>query len=238
MNAITTDKSLNFTCYFPKFRMESQPTRNEHGTYLSLLEEECRDPNCESRNKHLLAREYFTNKRYDDAIEWFKKHLESIDATWNCERAASMKLLSDCYAALGFENARELWLWKAMNENPKDRDAPFSLGMLLIKKREYSTAIDVLNRCLAIDKPELDYPFFSLDAWTERPIVCLAEAKFYVGAWGEALSLLDNALSMNPQCEVAQTMRNEINAHIAAGRKPPSAPQEIPRFRIEIQELA
>ena len=125
-----------------------------------------------------------------------------------------------------------------MNENPKDRDAPFSLGMLLIKKKEYRTAIDVLNRCLAIEKPELDYPFFSLDAWTEHPIVCLAEAKFYVGEWGEALSLLDKALSMNPKCEVAQTMRNEINAHISAGRKPPSPPLEIPRFRIEIPELA
>ena len=224
--------------YYPKFEMYSRPTRQEHGKYLPMLEAECRDPNCEARNKHLLGREYLQNKKYEDAIEWFNKHLDSIDATWKSERAASMKFLSDCYKYLGFENARELWLWKAMNENPKDRDAPFILGMLLIKKKEYRTAIDVLNMCLAIEKPELDYPFFSLDAWTERPIVCLAEAKFYVGEWGEALSLLDKALSMNPKCEVAQTMRNEINAHIAAGRKPPSAPQEIPRFRIEIPELA
>ena len=224
--------------YYPKFEMYSRPLRNEHGMYLPMLEAECRDPNCEARNKHLLGREYLQHKKYEDAIEWFNKHLGSIDATWKSERAASMKFLSDCYKYLGFENARELWLWKAMDENPKDRDAPFILGMLLIKKKEYRTAIDVLNRCLAIEKPELDYPFFSLDAWTERPFVCLAEAKFYVGEWNEAISLLDKALSMNPKCEVARTMRDEITSHIASGQKPPTPPPEIPRFRIEIPELA
>lgn len=223
--------------YFPKFRMESHPTRNEHGTYLSLLEEECRDPNCESRNKHLLAREYFTNKRYDDAIEWFKKHLESIDATWNCERAASMKLLSDCYAALGFENARELWLWKAMNENPKDRDAPFILGRLLIVKKQYRTAREILQRCIAIEKQELDYPCYHLDVWTEKPYLCLAEAKFYCGDWMGALVDIEKGLSMNPNNEIGNKMKAEITEMLAKGMKPQMPPAEVPRERIEIPAL-
>lgn len=224
--------------YYPRFVMESRPTKQDHGKYLPLLEEECKSPNCEARNKHLLGREYMINKKYEDAIEWFNNHLSSIDATWNSERAASMKFMSDCYGNLGFENAKELWLWKSMEENPKDRDAPFILGMLLIRKKEYRTAIEVLNRCLAIEKPELDYPYFSLEAWTERPIVCLAEAKFYVGEWSESIKLLDKALEINPNCEVAKKMKDEITAHIQSGRRPPTPPKEIPRYRIEIPELA
>ena len=112
-------KSGKCFIYYPKFEMESRPVRHEHGRYLPMLEDECRDPNCEARSKHLLGREYLYHKKYEDAIEWLNKHLSSIDATWKSERAASMKFLSDCYGGLGFENARELWLWKAMNENPK-----------------------------------------------------------------------------------------------------------------------
>ena len=224
--------------YYPKFEMENRATRQDHGKYLQMLEAECNDANCEARNKHLLGREYLQNGKYEDAIEWFKNHLESTDATWKSERGASMKFMSDCYGNLGFENAKELWLWKAMNENPKDRDAPFILGMLLIKKKEYRTAIDVLTKCLAIEKPELDYPFYSLDAWTEKPIVCLAEAKFYVGEWDESIRLLNKALEINPKCDVAKTMRDEIHEHIAAGKRPALPPPVIPRFRIEIPELA
>ena len=185
----------------------------------------------------MSVNDYMT-RNYEDAIEWFNKHLESIDANWKAERAASMKFLSDCYGNLGFDNAKELWLWKAMYEDPYDRDAPFVLGMLLVKKRQYRTAIDVLNWCLAIKKPELDYPFFSLDSWTERPIVCLAEAKFYVGEWTESIRLLNQALEINPRCDVAKTMKAEIERYISEGRKPPLPPSEIPRCRIEIPELA
>lgn len=231
----TTEKNF---IYYPKFEMQSRPIRQDHGRYLDLLIEECSAPNCEARNKHLLGREYLQNKKYEEAVEWFLKHLSSIDATWKAERAASMKFLSDCYGNLGFENAKELWLWKAMEEDPKDRDAPFILGMLLIRKKEYRTAIDVLCRCLAIEKPHLDYPYFSLDAWTEKPIVCLAEAKFYVGEWKESLRLLDKALAKNPKSDLAKTMRDEISAYIAAGRKPPTPPPEIPRMRIELLELS
>ena len=182
-------------------------------------------------------REYLINKRYEEAIEWFEKHLASIDATWKCERAASMKLLSDCYAALGFENARELWLWKAMNENPRDRDAPFILGRLLILKKQYRTALEVLQRCVDIESQELDYPCYHLDVWTEKPYLCLAEAKFYCGDWEGALIDIEKGLSMNPNNEIGQKMRAEITDMQAKGMKPLKPPPEAPRERIEIPEL-
>ena len=222
---------------YPKFVMESRPARNEHGAYLPLLEEECQKPDCEARNKHLLAREYLTNKRYEEAIEWFEKHLDSIDGTWKCERAASMKLMSDCYAALGFENARELWLWKAMNENPNDRDAPFILGRLLIYKKQYRTAIEVLQRCIDIEKQDLEYPCYHLEAWTEKPYLCLGEAKFYCGDWDGALKCIEKGLAMNPENKIGQKQKAEITAMLSKGMKPPQPPPEVPRERIEIPEL-
>ncbi|MBO6031912.1 MAG: glycosyltransferase [Prevotella sp.] len=223
--------------YYPRFEMESRPTKQEHGQYLPLLEEECAEPNCEARTKHLLAREYLTNKRYEEAIEWFQKHLESIDATWKPERAASMKFMSDCYGFLGFDNAKELWLWKAMNEDLNDRDSPFILGKLLISKKEYRSAIDVLNRCISIEEPELDYPYYTLEAWTELPYLCLAEAKYYVGDWEGAIQDIDKALAMNPRSILGMNMKKEISNIIASGGVPPRPPADVPRNRIEIKEL-
>ena len=223
--------------YYPKFEVVSKPTRSEHGSYLKLLEEECSQPNCIARNVHLLAREYMINGRFEDSIEWFKKHLSHPGATWNSERSASMKFLSQCYGNLGFENAQELWLWKAMYENPKDRDAPFTLGMLLIKKKEYKTAVSVLERCCAIESPELDYPYFTLDSWTERPFLCLAEARFYNGEWDKADDAIEKALSINPDSELALQMKKDIKGNRDRGAKPTLPPPEIPRERIEIPEL-
>jgi glycosyltransferase involved in cell wall biosynthesis len=223
--------------YYPKFEVVSRPTKCEHGSYLPLLIEECQDPNCEARNIHLLGREYMLNGKYDEAVDWFNKYLSHVGATWDSERAASMKFLSDCYRVLGFPNAQELWLWKAMSENPRDRDAPFALGQLLMNKKEYKTAIRVLEKCLSIEKPEFDYPFFSLSAWTEMPIVCLGESRYYVGDWDGAIRELDKALSMNPKNETARKMRDEIASIIAKGGRPNLPPPEIPRERIEIPEL-
>lgn len=223
--------------FYPKFEMVSKPIRAEHGSYLPLLEEECRDPNCEARSIHLLAREYLINKRYEDAIEGFERYLSHPGAVWNSERGAAMKFLSQCYGALGFKNAEELWLWKSMVENPKDRDAPFNLGNLLLLKKQYRIAKGVLERCCAIQEPELDYPYFTLEAWTERPFLMLAEAKFYCGDWDGAEKSIEKALTKNPNSELAKKMKQEIKRNRDEGRRPNLPPPEVPRGRIEIPEL-
>ena len=218
--------------------MISRPIRQEHGQYLSMLEEDCNEPDCEARSKHLLAREYMQHGRLEEAIDWFNRHLSSPDAIWKSERAASMRFLSDCYGRLGFENARELWLWKAMFENPKDRDAPFILGQLLIQKKQYTSAIDILEKCLSIEKPEFDYPYYILDEWTERPVLCLAEAKYYSGDWNGALKEVDRALKMNPSSTMGLRMKSEIENIIRSGKKPPLCFKKENSVRIEIPELS
>lgn len=223
--------------YYPKFEVVSRPTKLEHSSYLPLLIEECKDPNCEARNIHLLAREYLVNKNYEEAIEWFNKYLSHVGAVWDSERAASMKFLSDCYGNLGYPNAQELWLWKAMAECPRNKDAPFALGQLLIQKKEYKLAARILEKCIAIQKPELDYPYFALAAWTEIPWVCLGEAKFYIGDWDGAEKAWAKALEMNPANETARKMMSEVASFREKGYKPPKPPPEVPRERIEIPEL-
>lgn len=223
--------------FYPRFEMVSRPTKQEHGAYLGLLEEECKDPNCEARSIHLLGREYYINRRYEDAIEKFKQYLSHRGAIWDSERAASMRFMSDCYGLLGFPNARELWLWKAMAENPRDRDAPFLLGNILIQNKEYRTAEGVLERCVKIESPELDFPFFCLDAWTERPWCCLAEARFYIGKWNEAIAAVDKAIEIKPDSNLATRLKADILRVINSGAKPPLPPPEVPRLRIEIPEL-
>ena len=222
--------------YYPKFEIESHPVKQEHSAYLGLLEEDASEKDCEARTIHLLGREYMLRGRVDDAISMLKRFLNHVGATWRSERAATMKYLSACYAQKGDEVSRELWLWKAMEEDPNDKDAPFDLGMLLVKKKDYKQAIRILQRCLAITEPHLDYPYFLLDAWGPRPWLCLAEAYYYDGEWEEAKTAISEALKIDSECTLAKTMMAEIELaqQISRPRRPPP---EVPRERIVIPEL-
>ncbi len=222
--------------YYPKFEMTSTYSIRNHGMYLGLLEEMVREKDCEPRPVHLLAREYLLNRRYKDAIDMFNRYLSMPDATWNCERAASMKFISDCYYALGDQVQQELWLWKAMAEDPLDRDAPYILGKNLIVKREYSIAVSVLKKCLSIKEPQLDFPYFNLEAWGERPWFCLAEALFYVGKWDEADNAIAEGLRINPTNSLGLQLKEDMERNRKVGN-PHKPPVIIPRYRIEIPEL-
>ena len=90
---------------------------------------------------------------------------------------------------------------------------------------------------MAIEKPELDYPFFSLDAWTEKPWICLAEARFYVGNWKGATAALDKALEINPSSTLGLKFKDEFKRVMNSGARPNLPPPEVPRERIEIPEL-
>ena len=222
--------------YYPKFEMSSTTCLKNHGIYLGLLEEMAAEKGCSPRAVHLLAREYLLNRRFQEAIDTFKRYLSMPDATWNCERAASMKFMSDCYFSLGDKVQQELWLWKAMAEDPLDRDSPFILGKNLIAKKEYSIAVPVLKRCLDIKEPQLDFPYFTLEAWGEQPWFCLAEALFYVGNWDEADRAIAEGLKINPQNTIGLQLKADMerNRKIGNPHKPPTI---IPRYRIEIPEL-
>ena len=226
-----------FICY-PKFEVESHSEPNkDHSAYLPLLEQDAADGgSADGRTMHLLGREYMQYGRYDEAIETFKKHLAMPGAIWNCERAASMKFIADCYAFKGDEAHQETWLWKSMLEDDKDRDAPYVLGMLLIRHKEFFTAVQVLEKCLSIEKPQLDFPIFQLAAWGEHPWMLLGEAYFHSGRWLEGKSCLEKALSINPDNELAKTMLGQMEAAIK-NNPLPQPPYEVPRLRLDIPEL-
>ncbi len=223
--------------YYPKFEVESRPEPKDHSAYLPLLEQDVAEGKySDGRSIHLLAREYMQLRRYDEAIDMFKKHLSCPGATWNSERAASMKFIAECYAQKGDEARQEAWLFKSMIEDDKDRDAPYLLGIRLILNKEYGTAVKVLERCVAIEKPQLDFPTFKLSAWSEHPWMLLGEAQFHSGNWAKGRECLAKALSINPDNELAKTMLGQIENAIAHNR-PPTPYVDVPRLRIEIPEL-
>lgn len=218
--------------YAPKFGFESRPEAKDHTSYLPLLEADARDGSADGRAVHLLAREYMQRGRTDDAIAGFLKYLSLPAADWDCERAATMKFLADCYGKKGDATQQEIWLWKAMMEMPTDRDAPYALGRLLNGRKDYKLAQKVLLRCVAIEKPDDNFPFFTLEAWTERPWLALAEAYFYDGKYNEALNAAYKAKTLFPKSRMAQITVSEILAVLS---NPKNKPRPIqPRHRIEL----
>jgi tetratricopeptide (TPR) repeat protein len=62
--------------------------------YLPLLELAVKEDPYGDRNLHYLAREYYFQRRYPEAVEFFKRHLEV--SSWNAEKAASLRMLAEC----------------------------------------------------------------------------------------------------------------------------------------------
>ena len=189
--------SKAYLAYTRDLVLHSRQEFRDHSTYLKLLEDQVRDGETSPRNIHLLGREYMNAKRYAEAIPYLKKHLMMTESPRRFERGASMKFLADCYGMLGNRELKELWLWKAMDENPDDRDASFALGVILSENKEYHTAVSVWRKCLAVKERNIEYPSFCADAWTANPYFFLAEALFNIGRPDEAIAVAKEGLTLD-----------------------------------------
>lgn len=194
----------------PTFKMRSVTEVKEHKEYLPLLELNAREYKDDPRALHLLGREYCSIGRYDDAIVKLTEHINHPKSKWNCERAASMRFIAESYKAKKDPTNQELWLWRAMAEDPKGRDYPYDLGCLLLRRKDYALAESVLRKCVAIEKPNLEYPHFNLESFSELPYLHLAEALYYQGKMQEAIQYAQKATELKPDSKMAQLTLEEI----------------------------
>lgn len=197
----------------PNFKMRSVTEVKNHKEYLLLLELNARDNKEEPRALHLLGREYLSTGQLDNAITKLEEYLNHPQSQWCCERAASMRFIAEAYHGKGDKNNRELWLWRAMAEDPKSRDYPYELGCIYVQNKKYAIAEKLLRQCVDIEKPNLEYPTFNLESFSELPYLRLAEALYYQGKCMEAASLAKKAVEINPDSQIAKTTLSEIEKY-------------------------
>lgn len=127
------------------------------GSYLELLELSVKEDPFDDRNMHYLGREYMYYKKWDKCIETLKKHLTLESATWNLERAASMRYIARSYLNLGDILEAEKWYKLAIDEASNLRDGYVELAMLYNNQSKWLDSIIYLIKALSIRNKDMVY---------------------------------------------------------------------------------
>jgi glycosyltransferase involved in cell wall biosynthesis len=165
--------------------------------YLGLLELAVREDPLDDRNSHYLGREYFFVYRYTDAIAELKRHLLLPRATWNAERAASMRYISQCYNKLSDQKERTAWALRAVAEAPEFREPWCDLAQAYYDNKDYLGGYYAAKHALAIKERQNTYLTLG-SSWSELPHDLAGTCAFYVEQHLEAYEHTLRANTINP----------------------------------------
>ena len=174
-----------------------QNTGTNRAKYLGLLAKDAAEMPQDDRVAFYYARELMYEGQWAKSIEEHKRHLALPASTWKAERAASMRNIATCYERLKSPAKQELWLWKAASEDPTHREAFFLLGQMFLASKDYKSALDALARCIAIEKPSLEYISAPI-VWSGYPYFLFSQALWWNGDWDGAIQAVEKALEIEP----------------------------------------
>jgi tetratricopeptide (TPR) repeat protein len=168
------------------------PTKSR-GQYFPLLELAVKEDPTNDRNQYYLAREYFLNRMYDQAIDMFVEHLENPKATWGPERAASYRYWAKCNPARAEE-----YLILANIEAPRRREAAVELAQYYYTQQNWKECLAWSRLALLVKEKPLDYLCEEF-AWGSLPYDLAAIASYNLGDKEAAYSYGQTALDLNPE---------------------------------------
>lgn len=174
----------------------ADPTKSR-GQYIHLLELSVEEAPDDDRNMHYLGREYMFWRRWDDCIATLKRHLALPSATWKAERAASMRFIARCYGEKGDAARQECYLWRAINEEPGQREAALELAEFANRQKDWHLLVAACERCLAVTRRKITY-LTKAEAWGFRPYDLYAVGLWYTGRKKEAIEANETAMRLNP----------------------------------------
>jgi tetratricopeptide (TPR) repeat protein len=136
-------------------------------------------------------------RRWDDCIATLKRHLALPSATWKAERAASMRFIARCYGEKGDAARQECYLWRAINEEPGQREAALELAEFANRQKDWHLLVAACERCLAVTRRKMTY-LTKAEAWGSRPYDLYAVGLWYTGRKKEAIEANETAMKLNP----------------------------------------
>lgn len=166
--------------------------------YLPLLELSVKEDPNDDRNMHYLGREYMYYGRWNDSIDTLIKHLKLPTSTWKAERCASMRFIGRDYIQMGRYEEAEIWLDKAINEEPTLRDPYMERAFLAYIQNDW---IGLKNYCnLALDIKTHPKTYINeVFSWDGTVYDLLSIAEYNLGNHKEALMNVDYALQYSPE---------------------------------------
>lgn len=168
------------------------------GQYMDLLEMSIKeDPSC-PRNAFYYARELTYYQKWQEAIVALQKYLDMPEATWNNERAYAMRLLGDCYTALGEDGLP--WYRRAVAEDSSVRETWCDLATACVDKKLWEEAFAAASNALKITQNQFVYTG-DAENWKAKPHDLKAVSAYWLGFKDIALQEGKKALSFDPTNE-------------------------------------
>ena len=168
--------------------------------YLPMLELAVREDPDNDRNVHYLGREYYFRGQDEKAIETLQRHLVLPAATWNEERAASMRYMGLAYQRMGEPVAARAWLDNAHYTAPAQREPLVDLAKLRLSEQKWSDTVELCEKALRLTDRPMTYmcdPY----AWGEGPWDLMSVALWYLGKHESARECCMKALEIAPKDE-------------------------------------
>lgn len=157
--------------------IEHYPDKSKsRSSYLDLLALAVKEDPNNDRNAHYYARDLMFAARHNEAIEEFKRHLSLPSATWNSERAASMRYIGDCYWAFGDTSTAVEWFIRAVAEAPLEREPYIALAQAYRFLGNWEQVVKNCETALAITEKPSSY-INQPSAWSDWPNQMLKEAQ-------------------------------------------------------------
>lgn len=183
------------------------------GQYLPLLELSAQENPEDDRTIFWLGREYMYYNKYEECIATLKKHIELPTATWNEERSASMRFISNAYKAKGNYVEAKAWLYRAVAECPFVREPYLYMSKIAYSEADWELLFFVTSKGLAITERSGSY-LVELESWGPLLEDYAAIACYHLGLFERSYQHAVKACELNPKDMRLENNRKLIQAKL------------------------
>lgn len=169
------------------------------GSYLPLLELAVAENPQDDRAAHYLGREYLNYNRPDDAIRELTRHLSLPTATWDEERAASMRFIARAHIGKGEYGEAARWYLKAIAECGS-RECWYEWALFCQQRGDYAGGYAGCIKALTLTIKSRHY-LIDQYAWGAGPYDVGAVCAWNMGMRDVAVKFATKALELNPTDE-------------------------------------
>lgn len=217
----------------PEMVVEHRPDLTKsRAQYLPLLELAARENPQDARCAHYLGREYMYRCRYSEAIRELKRHLALPSATWEEQRAASMRYLSACYIGVRDEREALCWALRAVAEAPELRENWYAAELVSYIRRDWPGVVYYGERARDITTRSSS-GINEAEAWGAAVYDLLSLACWHTGQRKQAVHAAEAALAVEPDNERIQGNLAFYRASLGQKEQASADPAGICRAGVE-----
>ena len=191
-------------CITHKKEKDSDPGRRNIEIYENILSS---GNDLSSRGMYYYARELFSYEKYDKAIEYFNKFLDTEDG-WGEDNIGACYSLSLCYKNTNDKKNELKSLLRSFEYDLPRAEICCELGYYYLNLGDYNKSIFWYKLATSLEKPTDNWGFLLHDCWGYLPNIQLCVCYDKLGNIDEAIKYNDIAGKYKPYSTAVEYNKN------------------------------